>query len=46
MLLVPISSAIALAVAACLMWYISKQESGTKEMIKINRAIKPVPKHT
>lgn len=39
-LTIPISIVLALSIAAYLLWYISKQSSGTEKMIRINRAIR------
>ncbi|MGB9728754.1 MAG: sodium-translocating pyrophosphatase [Thermoprotei archaeon] len=39
-LTIPFSVVLALSIAAYLLWYISKQSSGTEKMIRINRAIR------
>lgn len=38
--MIPIAIVLALSAAGLLLWYISKQDSGTKKMIQINKAIK------
>ncbi len=39
-LTIPLSIVLALSIALYLLWYISKQSSGTEKMIRINRAIR------
>jgi Na+/H+-translocating membrane pyrophosphatase len=39
-LTIPISVGLALLISAYLLWYISRQSSGTDKMIRINKAIR------